>query len=573
MLKTIIKLFLVFCLLLVLVLASLWWFLFPGPAPASQAFINATVLTMDQQDTQAEAVLVRENKIVFVGSNQTVMAQVDDATLVHDLEGKVLMPGIVDAHGHFPGNGIFAVAANLNPPPIDSVNSVRDIQDRLRAQVADKSAGKWLFGFGYDDTMLAEGRHLNRYDLDAVSTDHPIFVSHISGHFGVVNSAGLKALEITEKTVAPEGGVFVKDSNGKLTGLLEETASLIAMGVVTDFSLLDSYKIVTAANRFYASHGVTTAQNGAANQTQLSSLRMASKLGLIPIRLQVWPTADTTSPDLALELMEKQTEMFSISAVKLVVDGSIQGYTGYLSQPYYVVPDGQSQDYRGHALIPKEELIKQVIEYHQRGIHMALHGNGDAAIDDILDAIEIAQSDAPNKDARHILVHAQMAREDQLHRMQSLSVTPSFFSAHTYYWGDRHKAVFMGPERAARMSPAQSAEALGLNYSIHLDAPVVPMEPMRLVWSAVNRHSSAGDVIGANQRISVLQALRATTINAAKQVFKESQIGSIEAGKFADMIVLDGNPLLVPEKVDQIKVLQTYVGGREIFNRASNETK
>ena len=482
------------------------------------------------------------------------------------------MPGIIDAHGHFPGDGIFAVAANLNSPPIGSVTSISDIQNLLRAKITggefSKSTGQWIFGFGFDDTLLVEKKFPDRDDLDAVSTDHPIFIAHISGHFGVVNSAGLAALEISQQTPAPEGGEFVKGTDGRLTGLLKETAALIAMRAVTDFSLSDSYKIITAANQHYASKGVTTAQNGAANQSALSSLRLASKLGLIPIRLQIWPTADTTTAEQLHKLKLKQTELFSVGAVKLIVDGSIQGYTGYLSQPYHVVPNTENDDYRGHALIPKESLIERVYQYHHRGIQMALHGNGDAAIDDILEAIELAQTVSPNKDARHVVIHAQMAREDQLQRMQALGVTPSFFSAHTYYWGDRHRDIFMGPERAERMSPAQSAESLGLLYTIHLDSPVVPMEPMRLVWSAVNRFSYEGNSIGSDQRISPLQALRATTIDAAWQIFKESEIGSIEVGKLADLIVLDENPLLDARNIDQIMVLHTYVGGREIYSRS-----
>jgi len=577
MIKKIIKTILLLCLLLVLLLVLAWWFFSPAPAPASQAFINATVLTMDAHDTQAEAVLVRGGKIVFVGSAATVMAQTDDTTLVHDLNGGVLMPGIIDAHGHFPGDGIFAVAANLNPPPVGSVQSIADIQDRLRAQIngrnSSKSAGQWVFGFGFDDTVLAnetsaESVFPTREDLDAVSTDHPIFIAHISGHFGVVNSVGLTELGITEQSPNPEGGEFVKDANGRLTGLLKETASLIAMRVVTDFSLLDSYKILDAASRFYVAQGVTTAQNGATDPTLISSLRMASRVGLIPVRLQIWPTADTADADRVQELKRNQTDMFTVGAVKLIIDGSIQAYTGYLTEPYHVVPKDQGADYRGHALIPKDKLIERVENYHSRGIQMALHGNGDAAIDDILDAIESAQKKTPNSDARPIVIHAQMARDDQLLRMKLLGVTPSFFSAHTYYWGDRHHDVFMGPERAALMSPAQSAESADLRYSIHLDSPVVPMEPMRLVWSAVNRQTFAGNSIGPQQRISPLQALRATTINAAWQIFKESELGSIEIGKFADLIVLDQNPLLVPQGIDQIKVLRTYIGGREVFNRS-----
>jgi predicted amidohydrolase YtcJ len=229
------------------------------------------------------------------------------------------------------------------------------------------------------------------------------------------------------------------------------------------------------------------------------------------------------------------------------------------------VPPGDDPSYRGYPRIEREELIERVGRYHEAGLQIAVHGNGDASIDDILDAYEQAFAATPRKDARPIVIHAQMTRPDQLDRMAELGVIPSFFSLHTYYWGDRHRDLFMGPERAARMSPAASALARGVRFTIHADSPVVPMEPLRLVWAAVNRRSASGAPIGPAERISVRDALRAVTIDAAFQHFEEETKGSLELGKLADLVILSASPHDDPRHIDQIEVLETIVGGESVY--------
>jgi predicted amidohydrolase YtcJ len=228
------------------------------------------------------------------------------------------------------------------------------------------------------------------------------------------------------------------------------------------------------------------------------------------------------------------------------------------------VPPGDDPSYRGYARISRDDLIEAVERFHTAGMQVAVHGNGDASIDDILDAFENAFEKKPALDARPIIIHAQMTRDDQLDRMKELGVIPSFFSLHTYYWGDRHRTLFMGPERAARMSPARSALAKGILFTIHCDTPVVPMEPLRLVWAAVNRRTSSGFVLG-DEQISVMQALRAVTIDAAYQHFEDERKGSLEVGKLADLVILSSSPLADPERIDEIRVLETVVGGETIF--------
>ena len=219
----------------------------------------------------------------------------------------------------------------------------------------------------------------------------------------------------------------------------------------------------------------------------------------------------------------------------------------------------------------RSTMVEQVKKLHKAGLQIAIHGNGDAAIDDILYAFSIAQKEHPREDARHIIVHCQTVRIDQLDKIKKLGITPSFFPVHTYYWGERHRDIFLGPERAARMNPLKTARDKDIRYTIHLDTPVVPMDPLLLVWSAVNRLSYEGNVIGQDEKISALEALRAVTIEAAWQIFQEDNRGSLEKGKFADLVVLSDNPLTNPEKINEIKILKTFVGGEAVFE-CSNES-
>lgn len=552
-----------------------YFYIQPPKAPNSQVFINATVLTMDTNNTIAEAVALRDNKIFAIGSTEEISKLIESDTVVHDLQGKTLLPGFIDAHGHFPGSGAFKVNADLRSPPMGKITTITELQNSLRTKLADKEPGEWIIGMGYDDTLLAEKRHPSRQDLDAISTKHPIYIIHTSGHMGVANSLALKTVNITIDTEAPVGGVIVKDPNtGELTGLLEETAQTPLLEHSMDFSASELKTLLFSAVDEYAAAGMTTAQSGGMPLAMLKGISGAAKLGLIPFRLELWPMLQQEDQELydaltngTLNGADFESDMAQINRVKIVADGSIQGFTGYLAQPYHSHFRGDEY-YSGYPIMPREVLVEQVESLHKHGYRIAIHGNGDAAIDDIIYAFEEALKKYPSDDPRFIVIHSQMAREDQLVKMKQLGITPSFFSAHTYYWGDRHRDIFMGPERAYRMSPTKSAENMELRFSVHMDTPVAPMEPMTLVWSTVNRQSTGGDTIGSEQQVSPMTALRAVTIDAAYQIFRDHELGSIEAGKLADLVVLDNNPTTVePLAIKDIQVEQTIVNGVTIFKK------
>ena len=566
MLKKVSLTLLAIIVLSALIVTGLSW---QPSAPSSQAFINGNIITMNADQPSAEAVLVQGQKIVAVGSNQKIQAQISSDTIIHDLRGKTLIPGFIDAHGHFPGSGMAELSADLNSPPIGDVQTMGELLQRLKRKASQTPKGDWILGIGYDDSLLAEKRHPNRQELDQALPDHPVFVWHVSGHMGVANSAALTLGGIDESTPNPDGGVYVKNpATAKLTGLLEENAALAVQTMAMDFSLLQFFQMTKSAAADYARVGVTTAQSGAIETQLAQGMLLASKLGMIPMRLELWPIFDTMGPKLldgSLDITSLETDMINIGAIKIMADGSIQGFTGYLSSPYHSPFHGDDQ-YRGYPRLKKQKLINWIEKYHRAGYQVAIHGNGDASIDDILIGIELAQQKFPRQDTRHTIIHAQMARDDQLDKMKALGVIPSFFVAHTYYWGDRHRDIFMGPERAARMSPAASALAKGLPFTLHMDTPVVPMNPLFLMWTAVNRLSSSGQVIGAEQRIDAYSALKAVTIDAAWQLFEEDNRGSIEVGKWADLVVLSASPLENPTRIKDLNVELTMVGGRTIFS-------
>jgi predicted amidohydrolase YtcJ len=538
--------------------------------PVDTLYFGGPILSMDSDDRIVDALLVVDGRINAVGTQAWVRDAAPPGVREVDLAGRALLPGFIDAHGHFPGAGIFEVYADLNSPPIGGVERFEDLFAALGRVAAETSPGDWVVGMGYDDTLLAEQRHPTRSDLDRVSREHPIAAWHVSGHLLALNSLGLERLGITADTPDPEGGVIRRSpETGEPDGVLEESATELADGGVPPPSLWQGLAIAREASRRYAREGVTTAQSGYTDPTLMRALHWLVRLGVVPLRIVLWPGMEAADAllDGEFEFASWDEEWVKVGAVKLIADGSIQGYTGYLSRPYHV-PPGEDPGYRGYPRIPREELFERVARYHAAGFQVAVHGNGDAAIDDILDAVENAQRAHPREDARPVVIHAQMARDDQLDRMKRLGVIPSFFSLHTYYWGDRHRDRFMGPERAARMSPAGSAVKRDLRFTIHADCPVVPMEPLRLVWSAVNRISSSGARIGAAQRIDPMAALRAVTIDAAFQHFEEDAKGSLEPGKLADLVILSESPLEHPERIDRIRVVETIVGGRTIYRAA-----
>ena len=551
------------------------WLGAQGTAPDT-IYVNGTIVTMDAQSRSVAAVATRGDRIVAVGTDVAIRRLADDRTRVVDLQQRTMLPGFIDAHSHFPGSGTAALfTVNLSSPPLGPINSVENMVAALRQKARTLPAGQWIRGGGYDQTLLREGRHPTRQELDRASTDHPILITHASGHLSVANSRALQLAGLTKDTPQPQGGVIQKDpKTGELTGLLEEVGGMVGR-LIPPQTPAEIQQAIDWSVRDYASNGVTTATLAGGGIS--TALRQAGKEGRLPFRIVAMiPGAarpDGGAAPTIVPAARLGDEMLKSGlTVKLMQDGSIQGFTGYLSKPYHT-PYNDDPQYRGYPREPRAALVERVKAYHRAGYQIATHANGDAAIDDVLFAYREALAERPRPDHRFRVEHAQMTRDDQLDTMKALGVSPSFFVSHTYFWGDQHRDIFQGPERGAHISPLAAAVARGIRFSIHLDSNVTPMRPLQAVWSAVNRLTRTDRVLGPDQRIPPLQALRAVTIDAAWQAHDDTIKGSIETGKLADFVILAENPLVGdPRRIKDIHVMETIVGGRSIYRRESGRT-
>ena len=534
---------------------------------ADAVYTNGIVITMGSDDNIVQAVAVKDGKIIAAATNKQILRLVGKDTKVNDLSGRVMLPGFYAPHDHFPGAGTVALfKVDLNSPPIGKIRNIDELIRALKEKAKNTPKGKWIAGRGYDDTLLAEKRHPTRYDLDKVSTEHPIWISHTSGHLGVANSLALKMAKITKDTPNPTGGVVCKDpETGEPTGVFEECGSKVSR-LIPSRSKEQTDQAVGWSSKHYVSKGVTTTVIAGAGKSKISYLKRGLEKGLLDLRV-VSMTSLSSAKSARQILADVDPDRLKAAAVKILQDGSNQGYTGYFSRPYHTPYKGDP-NYCGYPRRSREALVKMVKKAHRGGYQIAIHGNGDAAIGDIIYAFEQAQKEHPRPDARHRIEHCQMVREDQLDKMKELGITPSFFAGHVYYWGDRHRDIFMGPQRAARISPLKSAIKRGIKFTVHDDTPVTPVNPLQLVWVSVNRLTKSEKVLGPEQRVSVKEALRAVTIDAAWQNFEEDIKGSIEVGKFADFVILAENPFTVePVKIRDIAVVETIVGGRTVYKK------
>ena len=543
-------------------------------ASATHVYRNGTILTMDSGGSQAQALAVRGGTILAVGTDAEVMALADQHTVVTDLRGRTMLPGFIDGHSHFVSAGLMAATQiDLSSPPVGGVKNIAEIKELIRAKAAETPKGEWILGFGYDDTGLEDKRHPLASDIDEAAPEHPVLLRHVSGHLSSCNSLALAKANYTKDTPDPVGGVIRRDEHGNPNGVLEEPPArepvFRHIPAPTEADWMEGIKAACAA---YTAKGVTTAQDGFTATGDWNALKRAHELGLLRNRVQILPGLG------CCDLSQFASHVsgtpltadgkISLGAVKHLVDGSLQCYTGCLSNPYhkiiYDLPDGPL--WRGYIQENPQGFIDRIVALHREGWQIAIHGNGDEAIQLILDAYEEAQKRYPRADARHIIIHCQTVREDQLDRIKRLGVVPSFFVVHTYFWGDRHRDIFLGPDRARRISPLRSALKRGILFSNHNDTFVTPIDPLLSVWSAVNRLTSSGQVLGEEYTISVMDALRSVTSWAAYQACEETSKGSLEPGKLADMVVLGDNPLAVDKKaIRDIPVLATIVGNELVY--------
>ena len=532
-------------------------------------YYGGPILTMEDHLPAPEALLVEDGCIADLGSLDSLKKQCSPLhTEYRDLKGKTLMPAFIDPHSHFS-----QYAHALLQIPLEDAKSLSQIQERIRSflDLRRPSPGEWLIARGYDHNLLKERRHPSRFELDAAAPDFPLVLQHRSGHMGVFNTCALQRLGVTADTPSPSGGAIGKE-NGELTGYMEENAFLEYLKRVPspDFQSLSS-AFRTAQER-YASYGITTIQDGMIVDEMIPLYKMLLEGDLLKLDLIGYPGAEKGRR--FLEEFSSCTSgwgRFKIGGLKIFLDGSPQGRTAWMRGPY--LPDGfSSPRYCEYRTMTDEEVLSAVRLALDKKLQLLAHCNGDAAAQQYIRAFETAFAASGAASAREftapirpVIIHAQLIGKDQLVQAEKLGMIPSFFAAHIYYWGDIHIQNF-GMERASCISPAATAGKLGIPYTFHQDSPVLEPDMLKTVWCAVNRLTKNGVLLGPEERVSALDALKAVTINAAYQYFEESQKGSLRPGKRADLVILGANPLTEPEEdICRIPVAETIKDGESIY--------
>lgn len=526
-------------------------------------YYGGDVITMKEPSDAPEAVLVEDGTIRYVGSLEEAEALCTEETVRTNLQGKTLMPSFLDGHSHI---SMYAQFASF--PDVSECQSFQEIVDYLRGYLKEHPMTKeeMLVATGYDHNFLEEQRHPTRDVLDRISDTVPIFLYHVSGHMGIVNTPLLKQCGLTDDRKDPEGGHYGRYEDGTLNGYLEEPAAM-APAFMQMFARLkeDPVKQMLEVQNLYLKYGVTTAQDGATNRPTFDRFLNMAEKGVFQIDVVSYLMADENPGEVMKEHPEcakKYWNRLKLAGAKILLDGSPQGKSAWMSQPYEGEPT-----YCGYPT-QKDETVTEAAREAVAGEYQLLaHANGDAAAEQLIRCYEkaLAQSGKPRADLRPVMIHCQTVRDDQLERMAEIGMLPSIFVAHTYYWGDIHLKN-LGEERGRRISPTRSARDLGLKYNFHQDCPVLAPDVMRTVWCAVNRITRKGVSIGEEQSVSVFDALKGVTIHAAYAYHEEDKKGTIEAGKSADLIILEENPLKAePMRLKDIKVLETIKEGRTLY--------
>lgn len=539
---------------------------------------NGDIVTMEGDSAvYVETLVVRDGKILFAGRKDEALKQAGADHTEVDLQGRFMAPGFIDAHGHAYGAGFQKMAANILPPPDGTVTDIESLITTLKQWYADLGktgkSPKVIVGFGYDDSQLKEKRHPVADDLDKVSNTLPVILVHQSGHLQALNHVALAAVGFDASTADPQGGVIRREKDGKTpNGVLEETAGVMVMfKLFSKFDSSMSANMVKAGVQAYKEFGFTTVQEGAATPSMVQAYEDMARAGDLDVDVAAYPVLLASK-----ELMDKQgtsdsySGHFRIAGIKITQDGSPQGKTAYLSHPYKVPPPGQPKTYRGYPGMPRQSQLDSLVDYaFSKNWQVLMHCNGDAAGDMMIQSVRYASTKLGMADRRPVMIHAQTARYDQLDSMKQLGIIPSFFSMHTFYWGDWHRDETLGQERAFRISPAQTAYRKGLIFTEHHDAPVGLPSSIMILHTAVNRTSRTNSVIGEAEKLTPYQALLSLTRYSAYQYFEEKNKGTLTAGKLADLVILDRNPMKVdPKDIIRIHVMETIKEGRTVFKRS-----
>jgi hypothetical protein len=539
---------------------------------ADRIWSGGTILTMNDAAMRAEAVAEQDGRIVAVGEEDDVMAFKGPNTEMIDLEGRTMLPGFVDAHGHVFMGGLQALSANLLAPPDGEVSDIASLQQTLRDWTAANAEAvetyDLIIGFGYDNAQLAELRHPTRDDLDAVSADVPIVIIHQSGHLAALNSAALEVVGYDAATADPEGGVIRRRAGSREPdGVLEETAFFGAIvQLMGDIGEAGARAFARAGSELWARFGYTTAEEGRSLPSTVAMLQKIADEGGFAIDVVTYVDVLTDRDFIAQNQSDSYTNRFRVGGAKLTIDGSPQGFTAWRDRPYVDPVGDYPPGYLGYPAATRDQVVDAVTWAYANDVQLLTHSNGEAATDLLIAANEAARAEHGPTATRPVLIHGQFLRSDQLDAIKRIGLMPSLFPMHTFYWGDWHRDHTVGPELVDDISPTGWCVQRGIMFSSHHDAPVAFPDSMRILDATVTRRSRSGDIIGPAQRVDVITALKAMTIWPAWQKHEEATKGSIETGKLADFVILSADPTAVDsETLDQIDVVETIKEGATVY--------
>ena len=529
---------------------------------ADKVFINGEIVTVNINNDIKEALAVNENKIIFVGSNEEAKQYIGDKTQVIDLGGKSLLPGFIDAHQHVLIRGSNALGIDCRSPGISSI-------EELKALVAERAKttpkGEWIRGWGYDHSKLAEGRHPDRFDLDEVAPDHPVVIVRTCCHIAAFNTKAL------EKTGTPVDASTINDApvgerNGKPNGVMFEGAYMEVLGKAMP-SMDEMVDALGSASDMLLAEGITSVHDaGGHGFAQMKAMQRAVEEGKLKARVSamIFALIGDTTPfsDLYIEsgiYTNFGNDHLKLGPIKMMIDGSSSGPTASTIDEYTSMPGNH-----GLLSLTQQQVDDLTMRAHLAGYQITAHAVGDNAVTMMIDAIEKALKAKPKKDHRHRIEHCAMVNDQLLDRIKALGIIPVPQPIFLYEFGDGYVRNY--GERAHRMFTCGSYIKRGILAAGSSDCPVTFANPLLNMHVAINRQTQTGQVVGPDEKISVMDAIRMFTYNSAFVGFDEKIKGSLEVGKLADLIVLS-EPILKanPEKIKDIVVEKTYLDGELVF--------
>jgi predicted amidohydrolase YtcJ len=517
---------------------------------------NGNFWTVDPHLPRAQAVAISRGRFLAVGSNEEVLRLAAGTSRKIDLGTKTVLPGFIDAHCHP------AVSGRMHLRQVDcDLKSIIAIQAALRERAAKTPPGAWVLGFKYDDTKTSEGRMLSIKDLDEAVPDHPVCVSHRGGHIQFANSMAFKAAGIKQNTPDPSGGSFERDSSGRFTGQVIERAAEAFNNVIPSTYTRDDYREgVVLISKMMTKTGITSVGDTLGTPEDLQAYQDARDSGDLLMRVYCfigWPAIDRMiSAGVRTGFGD---EWVRVGGMKQIADGAISGRTARLSEPYI----GRPNDY-GTFSATEEELYEYGHKAYAAGWQLGTHANGDVAIERVLGIYERINREIARRDPRFRIEHCTLINDSIIDRMRALNAIPTPFSTYVYYHGE--KMQYYGEERLKRMFALRTFLDAGLRPTQASDYPPGEFPAMMALQSEVTRTDQKGHVWGANQRITVEEAIRVGTINGAYASYEEKLKGSIEPGKLADLVVLGRDPFKEePSTLVTIPIERTMTGGKWVY--------